>query len=56
MNYTLNEQLIQRIASTLGEMPARLSRHVLNELEVECSRQDIAEQQRIASLPKEGKE
>lgn len=40
--YRLPVQLLQAIVSTLGELPARQVRALLNAIEAECLRQDEA--------------
>ena len=50
-SYNIPQELLQAIVSLLGEMPARVSRHVLNAVEAECVRQDQA-----AAAPKKADE
>lgn len=43
--YSLPAPLVQAIVSQLNEMPAKMSRGLLNAIEFECSEQDKARSQ-----------
>lgn len=42
--YTLSEKLLQAIVNALGDMPARITRPLLNAIEAECVQQDSLRQ------------
>ena len=42
--YSLPADLVQRLANLLNELPARMSRQLINELEAECLQQELPDQ------------
>ena len=47
-NYTLPAKLVQQILDILNELPARVSRGVLNDIEMECLAQQAAAKEQKA--------
>lgn len=51
--YTLSENLMQAVVSTLNEMPAARVRGLLNAIEAECVQQDQARADKAAAEQRE---
>jgi hypothetical protein len=52
-DYTLPGELVQNIVSVLNELPARVSRVLLNQMEATCNAQDAARNAPVAVVEEE---